>query len=166
MTISTIGVSAAVIGAISAAWLGLVAEADDEQRERRREVQLLGHERRGRRAQPGEEHAAVVGQVSHEVAGEAEQVAALVGAEQEQAEVDERADLVERELELGDDAEVAAATADAPRTGRVARPPTRAGLAVGGDHLGADEVVATTARRGGTASRGRRPASGRRRRCG
>ena len=89
------GVSAALIGAISFGVRGVVGEADHRERERGAEVELLGHERRRRCAQPGEEHAALVGQVAHELAREPEQVGALFGAEQEQPEMHQRPDLVQ-----------------------------------------------------------------------
>ena len=66
------------IGAISAACASASPPSRHHgERERRAEVQFLGNERRGRRAEPGEEHAAVVGEAYDELAREPEQVAAV-----------------------------------------------------------------------------------------
>jgi hypothetical protein len=77
-------------------------------------------------------------------AGESEQIATVVRAEEKQAEVEERTDLVQSELELGDDAEVAAAANRPEQVGVFGRDGVP-GLAVRGDHLCADEVVARQA---------------------
>jgi hypothetical protein len=68
--------------------------------------------RRG--AQPGQERDAVVGEIPHEVSGEAEQLATLVGMEEKQSELHYGTHLVECEFELGDDPEVATSSPDGP----------------------------------------------------
>jgi len=55
-------------------------------------MEVRGHERRRRCAQAGEEHSAVLREVADVFAGEAEEFSALVGAEQEQAELNDWAD--------------------------------------------------------------------------
>jgi hypothetical protein len=94
---------------------GFATEPNDGEREHRREMQLRWHERLGRGAQSGEERTALVWQIAHELAGEAEHLAALIGREEEHAQVHHRPNVVERELELGDDAEVAPSSAQRPQ---------------------------------------------------
>src|SRR5581483_3280640 len=102
---------------------------------------LLGHERCRRRAQAGEQHAYVLGERRDEVAAEAERLGALVDPPEEQPEVDQRTDLVEPELELGDDAEVAAPAPERPEeVGILGRRRTQ-DIAPGRDDLGDEEVV-------------------------
>ena len=128
MTNSNNGGTADRIGSMSRAWDFVVFEADDGHREDGCELVLFGHERLGRRVEAGEEHAALVGQTGNEVAREAEQIAALLGRVEEQPEVQHRSDVVQRELERRDDAEVASAAAQRPEQVGVLARRTRAAL--------------------------------------
>ena len=76
-----------------------------------------------------------------------------------------RADRVQPELELGHDPEVAAASAQPPEQVGVLGLARADHVAVRGDHLERDDVVARRGRAGGRASPSRRRGSARRRRC-
>jgi hypothetical protein len=87
-------------------------EPDDHQRVTGCEVVLRRDERRGRRVHGRrDEHAAGLGQTRDGVPARPERLTALVETPEQQPEMHLRADLVQGELELGDDAEVAAAAA-------------------------------------------------------
>jgi hypothetical protein len=116
-------------------------QAHHDQGEHGRKVQLLGNEGCGGRTEPGQEDATLVGQPLHILASEAQDIAALVGTEEEESEVNERTDLAQCELELGDDAEVAAPASDRPEEVRVVVLRHRKHAAVGGHDLGADQIV-------------------------
>ena len=74
--------------------------------------------------------------------GGAQRVAAPVRSQNRNAELDDRADLVQPELELGDDAEVAAAAAQRPeQVGVLARPRPARTRPSASDDLGRLEVV-------------------------
>jgi hypothetical protein len=119
----------------------LVAEADDGEREGGGEVQVGRHEGFWWGAEAGEEGAALVGEIAHVLAGEPEQVASVLGADQEEAEVHDGPDGVKLELELGDHAEVSAAASEGPEEVAVIGLGRVDDLPVGGDDLGTDEIV-------------------------
>jgi hypothetical protein len=119
---------------------------DDGEDEPGREVILLGYERRGWRVDAVHQRAHPFGQGGEVVTGEPEDVGAPVGVPEEQPEVDDRADLVEREFELGDDAEVAATAAERPVEVGLFLRGCGDDVAVRGDDLSGHEVVAAEAR--------------------
>ena len=145
---------------------------------------LRDHGQRRRRRQvdePGD----LVGRVGRPVAEHAQQVAARLARVEDRPGVDHRPERMELELEPRDDAEVAAAAAQAPEQVGVLRLARVDEPAVGGDDVGADEVVARepelphrpadaaaerearrrpSSRRGRRSSRARAPASRGRRR--
>ena len=100
-----------------------------------------GTKRRGRGVQAGHHHVHVAGQVVDDIPHRPQRFGALVGAPEEQPELHGRPDLVRPELEVGDDPEVAAATANRPEQVRVLRRRRPADLAVGGDDLRREQVV-------------------------
>ena len=102
---------------------------------------LLGHELLGRRAQDRRAAADLVRRVLHEAAVGLEQVDGRVDREQHHSAVDERADLVQRELEARDHPEVAAAALQRPEQIRVAVGARDQQPAVRGDDLGRQEAV-------------------------
>ena len=75
---------------------------------------MLGHKRRRWSAEPADEYTGVVGKRLDEIAAEAQGFGALICAPEEQAEIDQRADVVQAELERGHHAEVAAAAPHRP----------------------------------------------------
>ena len=93
----------------------LVAQADDGKCEGGSEVQLSGHEWFRGALSPAMKTPQSSGEGLDEVAGEAEEITSLLGAEQEQAQVQHRSDAVKAELELGDHPEVAATAAKGPK---------------------------------------------------
>ena len=119
----------------------LRARPADHDADQRLEVHLLRDERLGRGAYERHPGAEVGRRVGHVVAHEGEDLRRAVGRAAEQPAVDHRADLVQLQLELGDHAEVAAAAADAPEEVRVLVLAGADHAAIGGDHLGRQEVV-------------------------
>ena len=83
----------------------------------------------------------LVRDIGDPVAVEAHQLRRLLHRPRHQAAVHDRSDRVQPELELGDDAEVPAATADAPEQVRVHVLARGHQLALGGDHVDRDQVV-------------------------
>ena len=81
-------------------------------------VPLLRDHRQRRRGRQVHQRGDVIGRARRPVAEAAQQVAVGVGRVEDRPGVDHRADRVQRELELRDDAEVAAAAAQAPEAGR------------------------------------------------
>ena len=140
---------------------------DDGEDVARREVELLGHERRRRRVERRRSAPVVVGQRARSNSRTKRNASAPWSTLQKNSpRFTIGPTVVQRELELGDDAEVAAAAAQRPvQVGVLGR---RRGhdAAVGGDDLRRHEVVAAQPRLVAEASRCRRRASGRRRRCG
>ena len=104
----------------------------------------LGDELQRRGDLEGRETAVGFGCVLDEVAVEAQQVPGLVELVEEQPDVDVL-DRVQLELERGDHPEVAAAASQRPEQVLVLPGAGRAHLAVGGDHLGREQVVETEA---------------------
>ena len=88
-----------------------------------------------------ERAADLVGRVLDEAAVGLQQIDGRVDREEHHAAVDDRADLVQRELEARDDPEVAAAALERPEQVRVAVGARHQQVAVGGDDLGGDEAV-------------------------
>ena len=119
-------------------------------------VAVCGDERQRRRDLEGREAAVGLGGVLDEVPEEPQQVAGLVELVEEQADIDV-VDRVQLELEGGDDPEVAAAAAERPEQVRVLVVLAVTDLAVGGDHLGREQVVDGRGRSRGSDSRCRRP---------
>ena len=120
-------------------WL---AGVDGDDRDDRLAVHRLGQERRGRRGGQVDERRQLVGQLAHPVAVEAQHLLGAVAREEDRAGQHHRADRVQPELERRRDAEVAAAAAQAPEQLGVLVLAGVHELAVGGDDVGADQVVA------------------------
>ena len=116
-----------------------------EDGDHRLEAPLLRHELLRRRRHEADPPAELVGSVG--VAPGANDVAGLSGRKQHEAPVHERPDRREPELELRDDAEVAAAPSQAPEQLRVLVLRRRQELAGRGDDVSAHEVVAREAER-------------------
>ena len=92
----------------------VVDNADD-----RLALQFRRHERRRRRGQESDGTADLLRRARHVVAVKADHLARLPAWPQQQPRGQERADRVQPELELGHDAEVAAAAAQAPEQIRI-----------------------------------------------
>ena len=118
-----------------------VPGADDDHGVPGLQLVLLRDERRRRRVERGHHDVDVLGEGVDDLAGVPHHGGAVVERPEQQAELDHRPDLVQRELELGDDAEVAAAAADRPEQVRVLGLGGGPRLAVGGDHARRDQVV-------------------------
>ena len=103
-------------------------------------VAVLGDERQRRGDLEGRETAVRLGGVFDEVPVEPQQVAGLVELVEEQPHVDV-VDRVQLELEGRDHPEVAAPASQRPEQVLVLPGAGRAHLAVGGDHLGREQVV-------------------------
>ena len=104
-------------------------------------VPCLGHERRRRRPGEDQEHRQLPGRLGGDrPIGVEDLLGPLEGPGDEPA-VDGRADLMQPERELGDDAEVGAGAADRPEQLGVLVAAGGADLAVGGDDLDLLEVV-------------------------
>ena len=103
----------------------------------------LGQERRRRRGRQVEDRGQLVGQAAGGPVGvEGGDVGRALAGEDHDPAVDHRADGLELELQRGDDAEVAAATAQPPEELGVAVGAGAHEAAVGGHDVGAHEVVA------------------------
>ena len=109
---------------------------------RRLAARRFGHELFRRRGNERERAADLVGRVDHEVAEEADEVARHRRRPHEHAAEHDRTNLVELEVERGDDAKVAAAAAQAPEELRVLLLRRHDLTAVGSHDLGRDQVVA------------------------
>ena len=96
-----------------------VARVDDPDREGRLALELLGERRLGRNGHERLVDRQVVRRLVHEVARETQGLAGALERMQQHARQHLRPVLAELELELGDDAEVAAAAAQAPEQVRV-----------------------------------------------
>ena len=102
---------------------------------------LRRDERRGRRVQRADHGVDFRRHCPGDLAGQPQRFPALVQGPEKQPELHDRVDLVQGELEGGDHAEVAAAAADGPEQVRVLTGRGPPHPAVGGDHLGRDQVV-------------------------
>ena len=104
-------------------------------------VQVLGDDRqRGDGAEP-DDGAELVGRFGDEVPVEAQHVGGILGRPEDRSGHHGRADGVQREPERGDDAEVAAAAAQRPEQVGVFVGGRPDDAALGGDHLGGQQVV-------------------------
>jgi len=104
-------------------------------------VALLRDERQRRRDLERRERAQLLRRVGDELAVEAQQVGAVAQLEEHGAAVDVL-DRVQPELQRGHQAEVAAAAAQRPEEVRVLPLAGHQETAVGGHHVGRDQVVA------------------------
>ncbi len=109
--------------------------------DRRPEVEVLVDNRQRRdRAEP-DDVAELVRCVGDELAVEAQDVGGVLGRPEHRSGHDGGADRVQREPERADDAEVPASASQGPEQVGVIAGRRPHDLAVGGDHLGLDEVV-------------------------
>ena len=110
-------------------------------RDRRSEVELVADDRQRRdRAEP-DDGPELVGRVGYEVPIEAEDIRGVVGRPEDRTGSDGRTDRVQGESERADDAEVPAAASQRPEQVGVLVGRRSDDVALGGDHLGLDEVV-------------------------
>ena len=115
-----------------------VAASDGESRP---PVQVLGDDRqRGDGAEP-DDGAELVGRFGDEVPVEAQDVGGIVGRPEDGSGHHSRADRVQRELERGDDTEISAAAAKRPEQVGMFVGGRPDDAALGGDHLGGQQVV-------------------------
>src|SRR3984893_19163067 len=106
---------------------------------------LLRNKGSRRGAEAGDERGDVFRQGLDEFAAEPESFGAFVGTPEEQAELDDRSNLVEAIFERGNDPEVAASTSDRPEEVGILVRRCPQDPAVGGHDLARDQVVGAEA---------------------
>src|SRR3954447_22351120 len=121
--------------------LALLAEADHDRAVAGCQVVLLRDEGRRWRVERRDDDVDLVRQRREDLSRATQHVAALVEGPEQHREVHHRADRVQRELELGDNAEVAATAAQRPEQVGVGGRVGAQDLPVSGDHLRRGHVV-------------------------
>ena len=104
-------------------------------------MELLGDERKRRRLAVDHDRHQLVGRAGEPVAVEAKHLRRFLHRPRDRPGDDRRAELVELELELGDDAEVRAGATDTPEEIRVLVLARGDELAVGGDDVDGEQLV-------------------------
>ena len=113
---------------------------DGDQRDHLLAVPLLGHHRQRRCGRQVHRRRDVVRHARRPLAEQPQQLGVVLGREEDQPGVHDRPDRVQGELELRDDAEVAAAAAQAPEQVGVLALAGVHEAPVGGDHVGATRL--------------------------